>query len=310
MGNIFADISDGDDADLKQQEFEHQYSLLGGGPLGEGTFGLVWRCAPKRANGDASQEERAAKIVRKARLQPHDMRYLLGEDGEVQTHLKMKHRHIVELYEYFDEPQTVTLVLEYCRGGDLFDAIVRQKKVGGRGLSELAAGVVLTHMLSALEYMHGLHVVHRDIKCENVLLYKASGPVEQNLFKLCDFGFAAIDHGQGLCDRLGSPDTVAPEVVVGARYGAPVDIWSIGVLLYMMISATPPFYAASDSEVLRKVRTGSYSLTGGLWDTISAPPKRTVATLMTVDPRHRPTACEALRGEWLQSVVPTPVAGA
>merc|ERR1719263_2145734 len=136
----------------------------------------------------------------------------------------MNHPHIVRLFEYFDEPQSVTLVLEWCRGGDLFDAIVkhanaaRQEQLNSglmikKGLSETAAAIVMQHMLSALTYMHLRHVVHRDIKCENILLAHCDVPLVQNVFKLCDFGFATYDAGDGLNDRLGSPDTVAPEVV-------------------------------------------------------------------------------------------------
>merc|ERR1712048_957244 len=108
---------------------------------------------------------------------------------------------------------------EYCRGGDLFDEIVRQAKVEGRsGFTEPAAAIVTQHVMSALAYMHEHSIVHRDIKCENILLKHIEIPIEQNVFKLCDFGFAAHDRGEGLCDRLGSPDTVAPEVVAGSRY--------------------------------------------------------------------------------------------
>lgn len=305
---LFAEDCDDDEFNIgdKQQEFNDKYTLLGEGPLGEGTFGLVWRCERKKVRMRAPEpEERAAKIVRKATLQPHDMRYLLGEDGEVRTHLTMKHPHIVQLFEYFDEPQTVTLVLEYCRGGDLFDAIVKQKRSSGRGLLEYQASIVSRDLLSAVEYMHGQSVVHRDIKCENVLLHKVGVPIQENIFKLCDFGFAVHDRGEGLCDRLGSPDTVAPEVVIGARYGAPVDIWSVGVLVYMMLSATPPFFASSDQEVLRKVRAGQYSLSGGIWDSVATPPKNMIASFMIVEPRHRQTAAQALRCEWLMSE-PTP----
>jgi len=305
--NLFIDASEMET--MKDvSEFEDRYSLVGNGPLGEGTFGLVWRCVPKKVDpvdrGAGAVKEMAAKIVRKARLQPRDMRYLLGEDGEVRTHLTMKHPHIVELHEYFDEPSTVTLVLEYCRGGDLFDSIVKQAKAKGRGFLEPAAAIVTQHVLSALEYVHSHSVVHRDIKCENVLLTYLDVPVERNVFKLCDFGFAAHDRGQGLTDRLGSPDTVAPEVVVGTPYSTPADLWSTGVLIYMMLSATPPFYATTDSEVLRKVRTGSYSLSGGVWDSISVAPKNMIAALMTVNARLRPTARDALSSEWLRDLPP------
>jgi len=311
--NLFLDTTIGEEEEdhKDSSQFENKYALVGNGPLGEGTFGLVWRCKPKSpdAADRADDKARAAKIVRKARLQPRDMRYLLGEDGEVRTHLTMNHPHIVRLYEYFDEATTVTLVLEYCAGGDLFDAIVKQSRVSGRGFKEAETAHVASHVLSALAYVHQNQVVHRDIKCENILLQALDVPVEQNVFKLCDFGFAAHDRGDGLSDRLGSPDTVAPEVVVGTRYSTPADLWSAGVLIYMMLSATPPFYATTDGEVLRKVRTGSYSLSGDLWDSVSHPPKDMISKLMTVDSKTRPTAAQALRSEWLKDIplaVPLP----
>jgi len=289
------------------QEFAERYALLGDGPLGEGTFGLVWRCS-RRQKGGRGEEERAAKTVRKARLNDQERRFLLGEDGEISTHLTMKHPHIVELFEYFDEHLTVTLVLEFCHGGDLFDAIVseakRQQHQRGGGLSERQAAVATQHTLSALAYVHSQQVVHRDIKCENILLAKQGVPLEHNVFKLCDFGFAAHDRGLGLRDRLGSPDTVAPEVVAGSRYSFSADLWSMGTLVYMMLAATPPFKAPTDADVLRKVRTGSYSLNGALWDSITAPPKHVVTSLMVVDPKLRPTAAETLEKAWFEDVPP------
>eukprot|EP00405_Crypthecodinium_cohnii_P033285 CAMPEP_0206526078 /NCGR_PEP_ID=MMETSP0325_2-20121206/488_1 /ASSEMBLY_ACC=CAM_ASM_000347 /TAXON_ID=2866 /ORGANISM="Crypthecodinium cohnii, Strain Seligo" /LENGTH=546 /DNA_ID=CAMNT_0054021127 /DNA_START=1 /DNA_END=1641 /DNA_ORIENTATION=+ len=299
--NLFG-YDDGPQDGTDFNEFELKYAMLGQGPLGEGTFGLVWRCCPKTT----PKCERAAKIVKKARLQPRDMRYLLGEDGEVHTHLKLKHPNIVELFEFFDESNRVTLVLEYCRGGDLFDAIVRESKRTRRGFPEPAAARATQHVLSALAYIHGHRVIHRDVKCENVLLASEDKPPEQNMFKLCDFGFSAIDKGDGFSDRLGSPDTVAPEVVAGKRYSFPADLWSAGTLVYMMLSATPPFWAPSDNEVLRKVRTGNYSLSGAPWDMISAPPKHMITSLMTVDDKLRPTATEALAKTWLEDLEPIP----
>lgn len=308
--NLFLNEGGDEEEAIEPMEFEDRYVLVGSGPLGEGTFGLVWRCRPKHENPEdtgmepveeRTEMERAAKIVRKARLKPHEMRYLLGEGGEVLTHLAMKHPHIVELFEYFDEAHTVTLVLECCRGGDLFDSVVRQSRVSGRGLAEKAAAVATRHVLLALEHLHRHMIVHRDIKCENILLAKADTPIESNIFKLCDFGFAKHDPGDGLSDRLGSPDTVAPEVVVGSRYSCPADLWSAGVLLYMMLYARPPFYASSDGEVLKKVRAGNYSLTGNVWETISDPPKDLIRSLMTVDASKRPTASDALNGGWIQA---------
>lgn len=302
---LFFDV---DEETTQPQEFADRYTLLD--KLGEGSFGLVWQCVQK--DGvivPGMHKDRAAKIVRKANLHARDLGYLLGEDGEVQTHMTMKHPNIVELFEYFDEPQMVVLVLERCLGGDLFDAIVTQRKqnISKRGLLEHQAAVVTQHVLRALEYMHNQSVVHRDIKCENVLLAKAVLPLEQNFFKLCDFGFAARDRGRGLTDRLGTPDTVAPEVIdarEGSPYSCPVDIWSLGVLLYMMLAASPPFSGCNDREVLRKAKAGNFSLAGPIWEQVKDEPKGLIPTLICVDAKKRPTATQVLSCDWLRSSLP------
>jgi len=311
--NLFVDQPSGSDCGRAkmagQTQFDNRYALVGSGPLGEGSFGLVWRCVLKPSDQGSPRpdqgEERAAKIVRKARLQSRDARLLLGEDGEVETHMRMQHEHIVTLLEFFDEPLAVTLVLEYCRGGDLFDAIVRQKRAAYRGLTEPAAAVALSHVLQALSYLHGRRIVHRDLKCENVLLAFAGTAFEQNVFKLCDFGFAAYDrYGHGLNDRLGSPDTVAPEVVIGMTYSFPVDLWASGVMLYMMITAIPPFFAPTDGEVLRRVQEGRYSLEGPIWKSVSSSVKTFIRALMDMDPNRRPLAEHALQHAWFGNLPP------
>jgi len=279
--------------------FLSRYSLMGEGPLGEGTFGLVWRCSARAAE-EVGREELAAKIVRKTRLRARDVDHLLGANGEVRTHLALRHPLIVRLFEYFNEEHMVTLVLEYCKGGDLFDAIMQETRAGKSGFAEPAAATVAWHLLSALEYLHGNFVVHRDLKCENVLLTQANVPPERNTYKLCDFGFATKDHGEGLTDRLGSPDSVAPEVVAGKRYSFKVDCWSTGVLIYMMCAAYSPFAAPTDTEVLRRVLAGKYCMSGGQWDFVSSQAKSMIASLMNPDPEFRPRAQEALRHEWLR----------
>lgn len=274
--------------------FEKQYVILGKEPLGEGSFGRVWLC--RRREGGA---DRAAKIVQKERLHERERNFLLGEDGEISLHSVMKHPNIVELFEHFEEKDTVTLVLEHCQGGDLFAAILRQAGINGKGLTENQAAVATKHTLLALAYLHAQCVVHRDLDCDNILLARANVPLERNVFKLCDLGFAARDRGEGLSDRLGSPETVAPEVVAGLRYSCPADMWSMGTLVYMMLSARSPFKAPTGAEVLRKVRVGSYSLQGRLWGSVSDPPKHVITALMVVEPRLRPTAEEALQKAWL-----------
>lgn len=283
-------------------EFESKYNLEGSSPLAEGGFGVVWCC--KAITGGSTH---AVKIIHKARLCPRQWQLLLGEQGEIETHLGLKHQHIVALYEAFDEASTVSLVMEHCRGGDLFDTITRCRKAHGAGLSESASAVAIRHILLALEYLHSLSIAHRDIKPENVLLLHEDVAEEENTFKLCDFGFATYDDGSGLTDRLGSPDTVAPEVIHGRPYGMRADVWSAGVLLYMMLSAKSPFWAPTDMQVLQNVAKAKYSLTGTIsangrtWDDVSKAARDCIASMMVVDTGCRPEASEVLSlHSWLK----------
>merc|ERR1719281_896576 len=99
--------------------------------------------------------------------------------------------------------------MEYCRGGDLFDALAQTRQATGRGIPEQDASVAERHILLALAYLDSQHIAHRDMKCENVLLMHASIQIRKNVLKLCDFGFAACDGGNSLTDQLGTPDTIA-----------------------------------------------------------------------------------------------------
>eukprot|EP00931_Biecheleriopsis_adriatica_P059786 TRINITY_DN3583_c0_g2_i1.p1 TRINITY_DN3583_c0_g2~~TRINITY_DN3583_c0_g2_i1.p1 ORF type:complete len:673 (-),score=100.68 TRINITY_DN3583_c0_g2_i1:30-2048(-) len=272
------------------EDFRGCYELLGSGPLGEGAFGQVWRCCSKA--GESA--ECAAKIVRTGQLKEHELRRILGEDGEIAIHRNLRHEHIVQLHEHFEEAHTVTLVLEYCCGGDLFDAIVDRN-----GLSESATTRMLRHLLLALSYLHRHSVMHRDVKCENILLQHGNLALEDNTFKLCDLGLAARVTSQGLQECVGSPDTVAPEVLCGMTYGSKVDIWSSGVVTYMALVASSPFAGASTPETLRLVKAANYSMTGQAWSNVSNSAKAMVSKLMNSAPAERPCAETALADNWL-----------
>merc|ERR1719247_110513 len=192
--------------------------------------------------------------------------------------------------------------MEYGRGGDLFDAITANRKNTGLGIPEIDAAVAQRHILLALEYLDSQHIVHRDIKCENILLLHEKLPISQNVLKLCDFGFATYDDGSGLTDRLGSPDTVAPEVIIGRRYGTKADVWSAGVMLFMMLSARSPFWAPTDDLVLKRVRAAEWSMTGDPWSTVSEAAKACIRAMMTAEPHQRPSAMDMLQKRpWLSS---------
>eukprot|EP00930_Biecheleria_cincta_P028706 TRINITY_DN2001_c0_g1_i3.p1 TRINITY_DN2001_c0_g1~~TRINITY_DN2001_c0_g1_i3.p1 ORF type:complete len:1158 (+),score=192.84 TRINITY_DN2001_c0_g1_i3:80-3475(+) len=277
------------------EDFQSCYELLGSGPLGEGAFAQVWRCRSKAAcsGPDVEVPEHAAKIVRTGQLADRDRHYILGEDGEIALHSGLNHPHIVQLHKHFNEGCSLTLVLEYCCGGDLFDAIVT-----AGGLSETASARMLRHLLVALCYLHDCLITHRDIKCENILLQHAQTIPERNIFKLCDFGLAARIKDDGLRDKVGSPDTVAPEVLRGEAYGSLVDIWSAGAVTYMALVASSPFAAPTVAQTLKRVTAASFSMSGAAWKDISDSAKDCVKEFMDPDTRTRPDAQRALENDW------------
>jgi len=283
--------------------FEAVYALDGEKPLGEGSFGLVWSCRRREAIAGGDCSGRAVKRIAKKRLKPRDVNNLFGKDeleGEIRMHLRLKHPNLVAMHEVFDDGHVVSLVMECCSGGDLFDLISTCRT----GLCEMGAARALQHLLKALTFLHGLNIVHRDVKCENVLRLESALPIEKSTFKLCDFGFAAAlkdPHGH-LKTRLGSPDAVAPEVVAGKAYSKPVDCWAAGVLLFMALSATSPFWGKTDLETLRKVKRGEYSMAGARWASIRSAAKDVVRQLLTFEPEARATASDALNLTWLGSV--------
>jgi len=280
--------------------FEAVYALDGETPLGEGSFGLVWSCRRREAIAGGDCSGRAVKRIAKKHLKPRDVNNLFGNgelEGEIRMHLRLKHPNVVAMHEVFDDGHVVSLVMECCSGGDLFDLISTSRT----GLCELSAACALQHLLKALTFLHGLNIVHRDVKCENVLRLESALPIEKSTFKLCDFGFAASlrDPRGHLKTRLGSPDAVAPEVVAGKVYSKPVDCWAAGVLLFMALSATSPFWGKTDLETLRKVKRGEYSMAGTRWASIGSAAKDVVRQLLAFEPEARATAADALRLSWL-----------
>lgn len=278
------------------ESFSSHYQMLGAGPLGEGAFGQVWRC--RATIGQCNADERAAKIVRTQHLKSHELQSIIGKNGEIAIHEQLKHDHIVQLHEYFiEDGDTVTLVLEYCRGGDLFDTIVSHS-----GLPEATVASMLRHLLLALHYLHECEIVHRDVKCENILV-KDIDAARGSTFKLCDFGLAARLTSEGLREVVGSPDTVAPEVVRGESYGSKVDLWSAGVVTYMALVARSPFLASSTADVLQRVRNGKFDMLGPDWANVSNSTKAMISKLMTVDPLKRPCAENALAQKWFGEIL-------
>ncbi|KAF4653598.1 hypothetical protein FOL47_010428, partial [Perkinsus chesapeaki] len=273
--------------------FDKKYELISpeeGGILGEGMNGAV-RLARDRFTG----EKVAVKTLSLVNLSPVKREMLYDE---INIYLPLSHPNIVRLNEVYEEPgEKIILVMEACTGGELYERLAKLNRY-----SERDAAKIIRHILYAVSYLHSLNICHRDIKLENFVY---TDDTEDSKLKLCDFGFGTIvrqgpNGATPLTAAMGSVHYVAPEVLEG-KYGLQCDMWSVGVILYMLLSGTPPFDGADDREVTEAVRHAPLKLTGSRWDCISYSAKDLVSKLLCRDPYKRLTATQALQHEWCGS---------
>ncbi|XP_024296922.1 SNF-related serine/threonine-protein kinase [Oncorhynchus tshawytscha] len=255
--------------------------------LGRGHFAVV-----KLARHVFTGEKVAVKVIDKSRLDPVARAHLFQE---VRCMKLVQHPNVVRLYEVIDTQTKLYLILELGDGGDMYDCIMKHDG----GLTEEVAKRYFAQIVHAISYCHQLHVVHRDLKPENVVFFE-----KQGLVKLTDFGFSnKFQPGENLATSCGSLAYSAPEILLGDEYDAPaVDIWSLGVILFMLVCGHPPFQEANDSETLTMIMDCKYTVASH----ISSACRDLIDCMLQRDPKRRATV-ELIQGhDWLQGVDPSP----
>jgi calcium-dependent protein kinase len=217
---------------------------------------------------------------------------------EIQILKEVKHPNIIALIDVFEDAKYLHLVTELCTGGELFDRIIAKTQSAEGHFSEHDAAQLVKDILDAIAYCHDIKgIVHRDLKPENFLFLTES---EDAPIKIIDFGLSRHDNAEGIMKtKVGTPYYVAPEVL-RREYTKSCDIWSIGVITYILLCGYPPFYGDSDAEIFDSVRTGKFDFPSPEWDDISATAKEFVRYLLQKDPRERPTALQAMNHRWIQ----------
>ena len=211
---------------------------------------------------------------------------------------ELDHPNIVKLHGVYDEKQSYYLVMDLIQGGELFDRIVKKEFY-----SEKEARDLILVLLRILLYLHkDCMIVHRDIKPENLLCVSENDDTD---IKLCDFGFAArLDKENPeacLTHHCGTPGYVAPEILKRVSYGAAVDMWSVGVLTYILLGGYPPFYDDDQNRLYAKIKSGNYEFHEDYWGGVSKEGKDLIMKLLTVNPSDRITAEQALGHPWIVS---------
>merc|ERR1719214_457768 len=256
--------------------------------LGEGSYGSVSKCSSK-----ATGVTRAVKSISKAQMKNLD-RF----KQEIAIMKIMDHPNMIKLYESFEDHRNIYLILELCTGGELFDRIIDSGH-----FTEVQAAVVMQNMFRAIFYMHENHMCHRDLKPEN-FLFTTKEPIEKTHLKVIDFGLACkYSDGQVLTTKAGTPYYVAPQVLAG-KYDQSSDLWSLGVIMYVVLCGYPPFYGENDADVLAKVRLGNFSFNVSDWKNISEDAKNLIRMMLKMNPKDRYTAERCLHHEWIQGHAP------
>jgi calcium-dependent protein kinase len=270
------------DAFVTDGKFEDFYDI-DIGKLGEGSFGFVTTATNKYTGAVCAVKPTPKDQVDTFFYREHDIMK------------SMDHPNIIKFRGTFHDHQNIYLVMDYCSGGDLFDRII-----DAGHFEERQGAILMQQMFRALSYCHECFVCHRDLKPENILLTHRH-MLGNDFLKIADFGLSRrFSENEVFTTRLGSPHFISPQVLSG-RYDQLCDIWSCGVIMYMVLCGRQPFTGDTDMEVLSQVRRGSFSFSMSLWTSVSEEAKALIRKLLEVDPRSRCTADQALQVDWIMS---------
>ncbi|KAI4350110.1 hypothetical protein L6164_010627 [Bauhinia variegata] len=252
--------------------------------IGRGRFGTIFRCFHPVSN-----EFYACKVIDKRLLTDSTDRECLENESKYMT-LLSPHPNIVQIFDVFENEDFLSMVIELCEPITLFDRIVN------RPLPETEAASVMKQLLEAVVHCHRLGVAHRDIKPDNVLFDS------RNSLKLADFGSAEwFGDGRSMSGVVGTPYYVAPEVLMGRDYNEKVDVWSCGVILYIMLTGIPPFYGDSATEIFESVLRANLRFPSRIFRSVSPAAKDLLRKMICRDPSRRLSADQALRHSWILS---------
>ncbi|CAD8149985.1 unnamed protein product [Paramecium octaurelia] len=270
---------------LKQGSISNFYKIEKS--LGSGAFGEV-RLVIHKSSGC----RRAMKQIRKDKIIKDDEESMFSE---VNTLKELDHPNIVKLHELFQDQKNYYLITEFLEGGELFEKITEMKF-----FTEKMAADIMKQILGGVVHCHEKKIVHRDLKPENIL-FENKKP-NSNL-KIIDFGTSKkVENNQNLTKRLGTPYYIAPEVLK-RNYNEKCDVWSCGVILYIMLCGYPPF-GGPDQEILQNIEIGKYEFDPEDWCKISDEAKNLIKKMLTKDYTLRISAQEAFNDPWIQKNAP------
>jgi len=261
--------------------------------LGKGGYGKVYEVKNKKTG-----EIRACKHLSKLSI-----KNLEKFEREINILIKTDHPHIIKLYEIFESQRSLYLVMEECKGGEVFDKIIEHIQ-SKQMYSEKDAANMFQQVMSSIEYCHNNGICHRDLKPEN-LLYLNAGNEKDNPIKVIDFGLSQIFTDRKLKTKVGTAYYVAPEILIG-DYNEKCDIWSAGVILYIFLSGDPPFNGPNDTAIYNKIAQMKFSFPEKKWKNISNEAKDLIIHMLAPE-KERYNAKQVLAHPWFKNARNTPL---
>jgi len=254
--------------------------------LGRGTFSVVYEATHKQTG-----VKFALKFIDKKYVDKEDL-VLLSREIEIMK--RVSHPNVLYLKEMFETPNQISLVLELVAGGELFFKIVERGSY-----SEKDASAIVKQIAEGVRYLHSANICHRDLKPENLLVALEDG---KETIKIADFGLSKIFSSEVFLETsCGTPDYAAPEVLTGeSAYDNSVDLWSIGVITYVLLCGYPPFYASSHPALFEKIINCNYSFPDPEWGFISEVAKDFIRNLLVLNPKSRLTAQQCMEHPFLR----------
>eukprot|EP00178_Gracilaria_changii_P014627 TRINITY_DN41129_c0_g1_i1.p1 TRINITY_DN41129_c0_g1~~TRINITY_DN41129_c0_g1_i1.p1 ORF type:complete len:294 (-),score=28.84 TRINITY_DN41129_c0_g1_i1:50-931(-) len=252
--------------------------------LGAGAFSKVYHCTHKKEKKDYAVKV----ILKKDAPTDKDTQRL---QNEVKILCQLDHPNIIHLKELFEDNERLCLVVELVTGGELFEKIIEKGTY-----TEKDSQQVVCKIIQAIDYLHSKGIAHRDLKPENLLLKDKKG-LE---IMISDFGLSRIvSEATMMKTACGTPYYVAPEVLQAQGYDKEVDMWSIGVITYLLLCGFPPFYGDSLPQLFEIIMKGSFDFPAPYWNNISSEAKDFIKKLLSVNPQSRLTPSQALQHPWL-----------
>ncbi|XP_051849714.1 death-associated protein kinase 2-like isoform X1 [Antechinus flavipes] len=258
--------------------------------LGSGHFATVWRCR-ERSSGISY----AAKFIRMRRRKGSRIgieRKVVNREVEILQQLQ--HRHIMQLHDVFICQVQMVLVLELIQGGEFFDFVAEKES-----MSEPEASDFLLQLLDGLVYMHSLNIAHFDLKPENIMLQQKD--VIKPKIKIIGFGMAQkIEKNMCLVSRCGLPEYVAPEVIKLEPLTVVADMWSVGVITYILLSGVSPFQDKMENDTVTNIIKGTFDYEDTYFNSTSAIAKDFISQMLVINPKERMTSSQALLHPWIK----------